>query len=63
VFTPVAAHILRHQSHDLARSALPDAPVLPDRVPRREPVRAARRRAANALRRSADLLAPSTQVR
>jgi hypothetical protein len=63
VFTPIAAHILRRRSDELARSALPHAPVLPDRGPKREPVGPARRRAADALRRSADVLAPSSQVR
>jgi hypothetical protein len=64
VFTPIAAEILRHRSHGLARSALPHAPVLPDRTPRRrEPAGAARRRVADALRRSADVLAPSSQAR
>jgi hypothetical protein len=63
VFTPIAAQILRRRSDELAQSALPHAPVLPDRTPRREPVGAARRRTAAALRRSAERLAPSSQVR
>jgi hypothetical protein len=63
VFTPIAAEILRRRSDELARSALPHAPVLPDGAPRPERVGLARRRAANALRRSADVLAPPCEVR
>jgi hypothetical protein len=45
-------------SQNESRSALPDAPVVPDRPARRTSVRTLRTVAAQALRRTADRLEP-----
>jgi hypothetical protein len=42
-----------------ARSALPDAPVVPDRAPRPAPARRTRIAVANVLQRAADAVAPA----
>jgi hypothetical protein len=61
----IAGHLAIQQTRELARSALPDAPVR--RQPEPAPARPLRRRTALALRRLADRLEPapslSTQAR
>ncbi len=42
-----------------ARSALPTAPVVPDRAPGRAPTRRTRLAVANVLQRAADAVAPA----
>jgi len=42
-----------------ARSALPHAPVVPDRAPRPAPTRRTRAAVANMLQRAADAVAPA----
>ena len=62
---PITAQLAVRQTRDLARSALPDAPVRPEPEP--VAARPLRRRTALALRRLADRLEPapslSTQAR
>lgn len=43
------------------RSALPNAPIVPDRKPDRQPVRQLRMATARALRRTADRVEPKTK--
>jgi hypothetical protein len=54
---PITGWFVVQQTRDLARSALPDAPVRPDPEPTL--ARPLRRRAAGALRRLADRLEPA----
>jgi hypothetical protein len=54
---PIAGRLVVRESGDLARSALPDAPVIPE--PERVKSRRVRRRAALSLRRLADRLEPA----
>jgi hypothetical protein len=67
MLAPIAAHLVRRRSESHARSALPDAPVIPappEEATRQTVARRAQRRArqvlAETLRRSADRLAPSS---
>ncbi len=57
---PIAARMAVQDTRDLARSALPDAPVRPG--PERAAARPLRRRAAVALRRLADRLEPAPRL-
>jgi hypothetical protein len=57
---PLALALARLDLLDNARSALPDAPVVPPPV-RRQPAMAARRRAAAALDRAARAIAPPSR--
>jgi hypothetical protein len=56
---PIAAVIGVGASRSLARSALPDAPVVPDRPPRQLRLARSRRALAAGLRRAADRVAPA----
>jgi hypothetical protein len=57
MFEPIAGWLVVRGTGDLARSALPDAPVI--REPERVKSRRMRRRAAVSLRRLADRLEPA----
>ena len=58
---PVAMILSQHAQNDLARSALPDAPVVPEQVRRQRTPRAVRSRAAlsHVLDRAARAVAPT----
>lgn len=58
-FDPLAAALAKEVSGDLALSALPDAPVVPDRLPRVRRVPCARLRLAAALHRLATAVEPA----
>ena len=60
MFDPIAGQLGVQQSRDLARSALPDAPVQPDAEPIRP--RRLRRGAASALHRLAEHLEPAPRL-
>jgi hypothetical protein len=57
---PIAGNLATRHTRDLATSALPDAPVIPD--PRPIPRRPVRRIAALALHRLADRLDPAPRL-
>jgi hypothetical protein len=57
---PIAGWLVARRTGDLARSALPDAPVT--REPERVKPRRVRRRAALSLRRLADRLEPAPRT-
>jgi hypothetical protein len=57
---PIAGTLTTRHTQDLATSALPDAPVVPD--PRRAPRRPVRRIAALALHRLADRVDPAPRL-
>jgi hypothetical protein len=57
---PIAGRLVVQVTQDLARSALPDAPVI--RQPERVKSRRVRRRAALSLRRLADRLEPAPRT-
>jgi hypothetical protein len=59
MFDPIAGWLVR-ETGDLARSALPDAPVIG--APERVQSRRVRRRAARSLRRLADRLEPAPRT-
>lgn len=61
-FDPLAAALAKEVSGDLARSALPDAPVVPDRVARARRVPRARLRLAAALHRLAAVVEPARRA-
>ncbi|HZD02076.1 MAG TPA: hypothetical protein VFA46_18370 [Actinomycetes bacterium] len=60
MFDPIAGWLVVRATGDLARSALPDAPVI--REPERVKSRRVRRRAALSLRRLADRLEPAPRT-
>jgi hypothetical protein len=60
MFDPIAGWLVVRGTGDLARSALPDAPVI--REPERVQSRRVRRRAALSLRRLADRLEPAPRT-
>jgi hypothetical protein len=57
---PIAGWLVVRETGDLARSALPDAPVIG--APERVQSRRVRRRAAHSLRRLADRLEPAPRT-
>src|ERR687888_1416148 len=63
MYAPLAAMIIRDVTSELATSALPDAPVRPEPVPRRRPLAPhVRHRSARLLIGLAGRLDPSTQT-